>query len=61
MIQLSQDDVKVVFYGRELRQVAKIGSSRTYFKILRDLQECEYIEYKKGYNRWEKSLALFKI
>ncbi len=61
MVQMSQDNFSVSFYGRELRQLAKIGSSRTYFKVLRDLYECQYIQYIRASNRWKKSTALFLI
>lgn len=61
MAQISKDNQSVQFYGRELRQLAKVYSSRTYFKILRDLQECCYISYKKGRCRWERSLIVFTV
>lgn len=61
MVQMGNHNASATFYGRELRQLAKINSPRTYFKVLRDLQECEYIEYRRGVSRWEKSLAWFII
>lgn len=61
MTQMSLDDISVSFYGRELRQLAKIGSSRTYFKLLKDLYECQYIRYLKGTNRWKRSNVWFLI
>ncbi|GEM_PF-1792876 len=61
MVQMSQDNFSVSFYGKELRQLAKIGSSRTYFKLLKDLYECRYIRYIKGANRWQRSSVLFLI
>lgn len=61
MVQMSRDNFSVSFYGKELRQLAKIGSSRTYFKLLKDLYECRYIRYSKGPNRWQRSSVLFLI
>lgn len=61
MVQMSQDNFSISFYGKELRQLAKIGSSRTYFKLLKDLYECRYIRYIKGANRWQRSSVLFLI
>jgi hypothetical protein len=61
MVQMSQGDFTVSFYAKELRQFCKIGSSRTYFKLLKDLYECGYIKYIRGPNRWQKSSVLFII
>ena len=61
MVQMRHDNISVSFYGKELRQLAKIGSSRTYFKLLKDLYECRYIRYSKGANRWQRSSILFLI
>ncbi len=61
MVQMSHDNFSVSFYGKELRQLAKIGSSRTYFKLLKDLYECRYIRYSKVANRWQRSSILFLI
>lgn len=61
MVQRSNNRLFVSFYGRELRPLAKICSTRTYFKVLRDLMDGEYIDYKKGQSRWEKSQVHFIV
>jgi len=56
---LSHDGSSVQFFAKEIRLIAKINSPRTYFKLLKDLQDCRYIEYKRGFSRWEKSIVRF--
>lgn len=59
LLHLSQDARSVLFFGREVRALAKINSPRTYFKLMKDLNAFRYIEYKRGSSRWEKSRVDF--
>lgn len=53
--------LQVVVFRREMKQLCKISSGRTYFKVLQELSEFGYIEYEPSFSKNKGSRVRFKV